>query len=123
LLGVGNCLFNRSHGSTEDAKWYGLREVTTPSFSSASQQEPCQQRVAVFPQSGITIVRAEEAEVLFFAIPNGIFGKGSHTHNDKLSFVLRLDGEEVLCDPGTGTYTRDPNLRNQLRATAAHNTV
>jgi hypothetical protein len=69
------------------------------------------------------VARTEYAEILFFAVPNGICGKGSHTHNDKLSFVLRLDGEEVLCDSGTGTYTRDPKTRNRFRATSAHNTV
>jgi len=60
---------------------------------------------------------------LFFAIPNGIFGKGSHTHNDKLSFVLRVHGQEVFCDSGTGCYTRDLAVRNRFRGTAAHNTL
>jgi hypothetical protein len=60
---------------------------------------------------------------LFFAIPNGIFGKGSHTHNDKLSFVLRLGGREIFCDSGTGCYTREIATRNRFRSTAAHNTL
>jgi uncharacterized heparinase superfamily protein len=34
-----------------------------------------------------------------------------------------MDGEEVLCDPGTGCYTRDLETRNRFRSTAAHNTV
>ena len=122
LLGIGKSLFGGRNGSTEDAKWYGLGEVTTP-VSSAAAQDMRRHRTAIFPQSGIALVRAEQTEVLFLAVPNGIFGKGSHTHNDKLSFVLRLDGDEVLCDSGTGNYTRNPNLRNQFRATAAHNTI
>jgi uncharacterized heparinase superfamily protein len=56
-------------------------------------------------------------------MPNGIQGKGSHTHNDKLSVVLRIAGQELLCDPGTCCYTRDASLRNQFRLTAAHNTI
>jgi hypothetical protein len=60
---------------------------------------------------------------LFFAIPNGIHGKGSHTHNDKLSFVLRVGGREILCDSGTGCYTRNAEARNRFRSTAAHNTL
>jgi len=122
LLGIGKSLFGGRNGSTEDAKWYGLSEATTLSFCPASHK-PRPNGITLFPKSGIAIVRAEQAEVLFFAVPNGICGKGSHTHNDKLSFVLRLDGEEVLCDPGTGTYTRDARLRNHFRATAAHNCV
>src|SRR6266550_4338476 len=123
LLGVGKCLFGGRHGSTEDAKWYGVTETSWASSSVVNQPQVCRQRVAIFPQSGIAIAKTEHAEVLFFAVPNGIFGKGSHTHNDKLSFVLRLDGEEVLCDSGTGCYTRDPEVRNRFRATAAHNSV
>jgi len=123
LLGVGKCLFGGTHGSTEDAKWYGLTDANGVSSSAVSQPQACRQKVAIFPQSGIAIAKTEHAEVLFFAVPNGIFGKGSHTHNDKLSFVLRLDGEEVLCDSGTGCYTRDPEVRNRFRATAAHNSV
>ncbi len=79
--------------------------------------------VNLLPQSGIAVARCAGAEVVFLAMPNGLGGKGSHTHNDKLSFVLRVDGKELLCDSGTGTYTRDAALRNRLRATAAHNTL
>jgi len=123
LLGLGKRLFGGSRISTEDAQWYDLTNTTGEDCSTTNQTEACRQKVAVFPQSGIIIARSEQAEVLFFALPNGIFGKGSHTHNDKLSFVLRLNGAEVLCDSGTGTYTRDPKLRNRFRATSAHNTV
>jgi hypothetical protein len=69
------------------------------------------------------VLQQGSAELLFFAIPNGIFGKGSHTHNDKLSFVLRVGGQEVFCDSGTGCYTRDRATRNRFRSTAAHNTL
>jgi hypothetical protein len=69
------------------------------------------------------VLRHGRAELLFFALPNGIGGKGSHTHNDKLSFVLRVGGEDVLCDSGTGCYTRDAETRNHFRRTAAHNTI
>src|SRR5262249_18570588 len=75
------------------------------------------------PNAGIGILRNRSAELLFFAIPNGISGKGSHTHNDKLSFVLRIGGREVLCDPGTGCYTRDNAVRNRFRSTTSHNTI
>jgi hypothetical protein len=69
------------------------------------------------------MVRLCDAEVLFFAMPNGIDGKGSHTHNDKLSVVLRIKGEQLLCDSGTYCYLRDGNARNRFRSTAAHNTL
>jgi uncharacterized heparinase superfamily protein len=53
----------------------------------------------------------------------GQLGNGGHGHNDTLSFVLCVDGREIVTDPGTGVYTPDPGLRNLLRATRSHSTV
>ena len=55
-------------------------------------------------ESGIAILRAGDAAVVFSAMPNGLGGRGSHTHCDKLSVVLRLGVHEVFCD------TRQPVL-------------
>jgi Heparinase II/III-like protein/Heparinase II/III N-terminus len=118
LMGLGKGLFDEGCGSTEDAKWYGFGEPAEP-LSTV----PTPPRVEVFPHSGVAIARTGPAEILFFVVPNGIHGKGSHNHNDKLSVILRLDGEEVLCDSGTGSYTRDVAFRNRFRVTSAHNTV
>ena len=117
LLGLGKSLFGDGCGSTQDAKWYGFGESLKLPVAAAPR------KVEVFPHSGIAVARAGPAEILFFAVPNGIHGKGSHNHNDKLSVVLRIDGEEVLCDSGTGSYTRDVAFRNRFRVTPAHNTV
>ena len=69
------------------------------------------------------MARKGDAEVVFCATPNGIRGKGSHTHNDKLGVVLRIDGQELLGDSGTCCYTRDAATRNRFRMTASHNTI
>ncbi|MFF4137901.1 heparinase II/III family protein [Streptomyces mirabilis] len=53
----------------------------------------------------------------------GQLGNGGHGHNDTLSFVLCVNGHEIVTDPGTGVYTPDPRLRNLLRATRSHSTV
>jgi len=50
-------------------------------------------------------------------------GRGGHAHNDKLSFELCVDGEDVIVDPGTYVYTADPYLRNLFRGTEYHNTI
>jgi hypothetical protein len=123
LLGIGASLFGGARGTAEDAKWYGIQAGKLAAGHVPGTNSHHSTRLTVFPQSGIGVIRAGLAELLFFAIPNGIAGKGSHTHNDKLSFVLRLDGREVLCDSGTAGYTRDPALRNHFRTTRAHNTV
>ena len=133
LLGIGSALFagneatpgqgavwiNGDEDKGQDAKWYGLSTA-----SSAPLPRLARDRTArVFSQSGMAIARQSETDVLFFALPNSIAGKGSHSHNDKLSVVVRFAGQEVLCDSGTYCYTRDAAARNQFRSTAAHNTV
>ena len=123
LLGLGQRLFGEGEGAGDDAAWYGLTETTRVPYSKPKANAPPGGPSTVLPNSGIGVLRNGSAELLFFAMPNGIFGKGSHTHNDKLSFVLRVDGEEVLSDSGTGCYTRDLATRNRFRSTAAHNTL
>lgn len=54
---------------------------------------------------------------------NGQKGKGGHAHNDKLSFELVLNGEDIIVDPGTYVYTPYPEERNKFRATSYHNLV
>lgn len=123
LLGLGERLFGEGAGPSDDAAWYGLTNTTRIPYSEPRLNPGSTGPIKVLPKSGIGVLRHGSAELLFFAIPNGIFGKGSHTHNDKLSFVLRVGGQEVLCDPGTGCYTRDSTIRNQFRRTVAHNTL
>jgi len=77
----------------------------------------------LLPHSGIAVLRSGQASVIFSAMPNGLEGKGSHTHCDKLSIVFRLGGNEVFCDSGSRCYTRSAELRNLDRSTRAHNTV
>jgi hypothetical protein len=63
------------------------------------------------------VLRSGEASVVFCAMPNGLGGKGSHTHCDKLSVVFRLGPDEVFCDSGSRCYTRSAELRNLDRST------
>ena len=91
--------------------------------STAKPHLASRSSVRVLPQSGAAVARVGSAEVTFLAMPNGLHGKGSHTHNDKLSLLLHVGNDELLCDSGTGCYTRDASLRNRLRATSAHSTL
>jgi Heparinase II/III-like protein/Heparinase II/III N-terminus len=100
----------------QDAVWFGF---TTGSQAGKPEQKP----VSVMPDSGITVLRSGEASVIFCAMPNGLRGKGSHTHCDKLSIIFRLGPAEVFCDSGSRCYTRSAELRNLDRSTRAHNTL
>jgi uncharacterized heparinase superfamily protein len=123
LLGLGRRLFGEGTGPGDDAAWYGLTDTAKVPYSRPQISPGSAMPIKVLRKSGIGVLQHGSADLLFFAIPNGISGKGSHTHNDKLSFALRVGGQEVICDSGTGSYTRDIATRNRFRSTAAHNTL
>lgn len=74
-------------------------------------------------ESGIHVLRSDDAVVTVSAGANGQRGIGGHNHNDKLSFELHVHGVPVIVDSGTGTYTRQPEVRNAFRSIRAHATV
>lgn len=104
---------------------HGLRVGSLCTLASHRLQFPARsdKASALLPHSGIGVVRSGEASVVFCAMPNGLGGKGSHTHCDKLSVVFRLGPVEVFCDSGSRCYTRSARMRNLDRSTAAHNTL
>jgi hypothetical protein len=117
LLGIGESIFGENYGGGgSEAPWYQLA-------SPSPENHQVARRHALFVHSGLAVAKNGSLDVVFAAMPNGIGGKGSHTHNDKLSLIVRIDNEELFSDSGTGCYTRNPLLRNQLRSTAAHNTI
>ncbi len=117
FCGLASYLLQIPMGSEgEDAVWFGL---TTGAHAGKPDQKP----VSLMPNSGIAVLRSGKASVVFCAMPNGLRGKGSHTHCDKLSIVFRLGTEEVFCDSGSRCYTRSAELRNLDRSTRAHNTL
>lgn len=76
-----------------------------------------------FPDAGWYIMRHNDDYCFISCGPNGQDGNGGHAHNDKLSFELMLDGEDIVVDPGTYVYTANPKKRNKFRSTKYHNTI
>lgn len=82
--------------------------------------------VVHFRQSGYSVLRAEGGRAtlaLFDHGPHGMAPSYGHAHADALSLLLYRNGEPILIDPGTFTYTGAPEWRRYFRSTAAHNTV
>lgn len=74
-------------------------------------------------ESGYFVSRAADGSHLIFdAGPHG-FLNGGHAHADALAVVLSVRGERVFVDPGTGTYTMDPAVRDGFRSPRMHNTL
>lgn len=76
-----------------------------------------------FPAAGTAILRQGDLYAFVKAGPVGLAGLGTQAHTDTLSVEIQAAGQDLLVDPGTGTYTRDLALRRRFRGTAAHNTV
>ena len=78
---------------------------------------------AALTASGYYVSRNEVGDHLVFDCgPHG-FLNGGHAHADALSIVLTIRGVPFLVDPGTATYTMDPERRDRFRSSAMHNTV
>lgn len=77
-----------------------------------------------FPDGGLHVIRTDwgrNGSVLSIdAGPHG-FLNGGHAHADALGIDLALDGQPLVIDPGTFTYTLDPAWRDRFRDTAMHN--
>lgn len=79
-----------------------------------------------FEEGGLVAVRdhwgPDGSLMLFDAGRHGAMNCG-HAHADALSFDLTVCGTAVLVDPGTYTYTGEPEWRDHFRGSPAHNTV
>ena len=76
-----------------------------------------------FSDAGIYIMREGSNYLIISSGANGQNGNGGHSHNDKLSFEVFSEGEEVFIDPGTYVYTSYPDWRDKFRSTRLHNTI
>ncbi len=90
------------------------------SIKRPSRAENCASRL--FSDAGIAIMACGGTHAVIDAGPFGALHSG-HSHSDTLSIIITSGQEEILIDPGTYTYTGDPEWRDWFRSSAAHNTV
>lgn len=73
---------------------------------------------------GLSIFKSPNFYLAISTISNpNMHHSWGHVHNDKLSFELSVNGQEIVTDPGSYCYTSNPELRNQFRSVKAHNTI
>ena len=109
------------------SRWLGLAPLgtrlrpRTPPAGAAPHLD-----VRSFHDGGYAVVEGHAGRApmraLFDAGPLGFGPLAAHGHADALSLLLRM-GEDLLVDPGTGSYHGDPEWREALRGTRAHNTI
>ncbi len=77
-----------------------------------------------FEQTGVSCIRVRGWKVTVQYGPLGMAPSYGHGHADALSVLVSLDGQEILCDAGTGAYGGEcAAQRAYFRSCAAHNTV
>ncbi|HTX64071.1 MAG TPA: alginate lyase family protein, partial [Acidimicrobiales bacterium] len=82
-----------------------------------------------FADSGLTILRTDardpspEIWCRCDGGSHGFLSIAAHAHADALSLEVRVDGVDILADPGTYCYQGSPAWRRYFRSTLAHNTL
>nr|MDQ3819301.1 heparinase II/III family protein [Acidobacteriota bacterium] len=127
LLALGAVIFNEprfkkgAKKGPEELLWI-LGEEGVRKFESLpviQENEGSQ----VFAEAGTYILRDGDLYLLFNASGCGVFGRGSHGHNDALSIEVSACGTSFITDPGTYVYTADLEERGRFRSTRYHSTV
>lgn len=75
------------------------------------------------PDGGLVVLRGGGERVTVDVGPLGYLSLAAHGHADALAVTWSIDGEEVVGDPGTGSYYGHPDWREVHRGTLVHPTV
>lgn len=101
-----------------------LRDLVFGVPSLASAPGPAQHR---FDQGGCSVDRrrlaGRDCVLTFDHGALGYLSIAAHGHADALAITLDVDGQAVLCDPGTYLYHSGAQWRDWFRGTRAHNTL
>jgi len=129
-LATGAALFDRSDwkyvaGSAPIETLWMLGPEALANYDRLEAREPIETSRA-FSEGGYVVMRDGWSDHSNYALidcgPHGS-GSSAHAHADALAFEYAAEGRTWLIDPGTFTYTGDASLRDQFRASSAHNTV
>ncbi|NLX04024.1 MAG: heparinase [Phycisphaerae bacterium] len=131
-LAVGALLFDRADFAAvadefpETAFWLAGPQSRANYENLRRSNQPIL-RPRAFADSGTYLLQHaggdHRVSVVFDCGEHGYHSIAAHAHADALSFVLRLDGRDLLVDPGTYDYFTFPEWRNYFRGTRAHNTA
>ncbi len=101
-----------------------VQKPTTTEIKFEKEIDVTNIKLHSYEDFGLFIYKSDEFYLAISAICNkGMHHSWGHVHNDKLSFVLQVDGKDLVVDPGTYTYSSFPEKRNLLRSSLAHNGI
>ncbi|MEN0139104.1 MAG: alginate lyase family protein [Rhodococcus sp. (in: high G+C Gram-positive bacteria)] len=118
---TGNTAAGRAGRTTLSAAWMNYARTEPLSGSEAAPQTG--PRGFFAPHGGLVVLRAGARRLTVDVGPLGYLSLAAHGHADALAVTMSVDGEEVIGDPGTGSYYGHPDWRAAHRGTRAHATV
>lgn len=123
ILAVSGEFFDR-----DDFRYYGRNHQEDALWAVGTVKRkvgaPIERLASVaYRNGGYYVLRNDRIYCLIRCGELSFHGHGTHSHNDQLSFELQVDGQDVIVDPGSYTYTSNYVLRNEFRSTAVHSTV
>jgi len=76
-----------------------------------------------FQDFGLSVYERPQYALTARCGPLGQHGKGGHAHNDQNAITLKINGVDLIVDPGSVWYGADPAQRNRDRSIRSHATV
>ncbi len=117
---IFNSLLNKDCRTSTGRKYI---ETELAGHSYDTDIRPAAKPLVQFGDFGLYIYNKENYKLTIRCGSIGQNGKGGHSHNDQLSFVLNYKGEDFFVDPGAYVYTASAEMRNLFRSTESHNTL
>jgi uncharacterized heparinase superfamily protein len=131
-LAVAAVVLDKPHlapwGLQEEVFWIAGREALLSVDEARGNRERVEQvaprstQSRTFRDTGYVVMRSGDDHAVLDVGAHG-YMNGGHAHADALSLTLNIGGRPLLVDPGTATYTMNPQLRDRMRASLSHNTV
>ncbi len=128
-----------SGGTHKNPNVYDSHFKKSEDIGNIGENYPYSKETVLFRDNGSNLL--EGVEIYYFEKFGLIVLKGSrlfvsmvidtaknaiypgHTHNDKLSVEIMVDGKYITRDSGTYVYTAASQIRDQFRSVKAHNTI
>lgn len=124
---LGEIIFNYRFGTYSDITELPalslLPEITTVKMVVNSITPKSAGESRYFQNSGLCILKNKNLSCVISIMSIGQNGYGGHNHYDCGSFTVSYNGNPLVVDPGTYTYTRNYEQRNKFRSYQYHNTV
>ncbi len=108
------------------AQWYSniAQSLPAPVFAADRVCAPTTRPQSHFAaDGGLVVLRSGRRRVTMDVGSLGYLSIAAHGHADALAVTLSDDGQELIGDPGTGSYYGHPQWRAVMRGTRAHATI